>query len=329
MTLSNRAVSHLQGLMGDDFVAKQRYELRDVVGRGGMGVVYRALDTSLQREVAVKLLDAKHTLAREVLDRLRREAGILAHLEHPGIVPVYDVGEFDDGRAFYVMRLVRGKRLDEHVATGITRGDVLRIMLRLCETVAFAHAQGVIHRDLKPGNVMIGPFGEVLVLDWGVAKVLALDTSSNTSEIVTTVTQHPVVSHTADGVIVGTPGYMAPEQQAGASAQVNATADVFALGVMLSELLEQERAGQGRSPVPRALEAIVARARAVEPANRYPTVLLLADDIRRWMDGQAVTAYRERTFERLSRFYKQHQTAILLVATYLVVRMVILLWRGI
>ncbi|MBC8087726.1 MAG: serine/threonine protein kinase [Phycisphaerae bacterium] len=315
--------------MSDASIPTERYVLGEMVGRGGMGVVYRATDTALEREVAIKILDENNRPAVDIADRLQREAGILAQLEHPGIVPVHDIGVFGHGRAFYVMRLVRGKRLDEHVSGGVTRGEVLRIMLRLCETGAFAHARGIIHRDLKPGNIMIGPFGEVLVLDWGVAKVLASEDRKESKAVDIHLSGPTGASMTEDGAIVGTPGYMSPEQQSGGSARVNETADVFALGVMLAELLEQESALREGAAMPRALQAIVARARAAQPTDRYRSVMELADDIRRWMDGQSVTAYRERSYERVFRLYKQHQTAVLLVATYLVVRTVILLWRDI
>lgn len=329
MTLSNRAVSHLQGLITGATESGDRYVLGEVVGRGGMGVVHRAYDTVLDRDVAIKLLDGAHVLTEDAAERLRREAGILAQLEHPGIVAVHDMGVFDDGRVFYVMRLVRGKRLDEHVAGGVTRGDVLRIMLRLCETVAFANAKGVVHRDLKPGNVMIGPFGEVLVLDWGVAKVLQ-DVDDARSEAATRgVRPSHELAHTADGTVVGTPGYMSPEQQAGTSAAVDQRADVFALGVMLQELLNQTPEARDRGSFPRALKAIADCATAIQPSSRYSSALHLADDIRRWMDGHAVTAYREPAYERVLRVYQQHQTAVLLVMTYLVVRTVILVWRNI
>jgi eukaryotic-like serine/threonine-protein kinase len=327
MTLSNRAVTHLQGLVGDAIASQERYALDAIVGRGGMGVVYRALDTVLQREVAVKLLDNDRALSLEATTRLRREAGILAHLEHPGIVPVHDIGLFDDGRVFYVMRLVRGQRLDEHIAAGATRGDVLRIMLRLCETVAFANAQGVVHRDLKPGNVMIGPFGEVLVLDWGVAKILSEREGHEGKNVLQHSSELPLA--TSDGAIIGTPGYMSPEQRSGSSATVNQTADVYALGVMLKEVLAHSQESRDRGGNPRALNAIVTRATNVEPGSRYSSAGQLADDIRRWMDGQPVVAYREQISERAFRLFRQNQTAILLVATYLAVRTVILLWRHI
>ena len=151
-----------------------RYELVGLLGRGGMGEVHRARDHHLGRDVAIKLL-AREASAVRLAERLERESRVLARLEHPGIVPVYDAGALDDGRVYYVMRLVDGVRLDEFARRGASRGELLRTLRRVAEAVAFAHGRGIVHRDLKPGNVMIGPFGEVLVLDWGVAKLLAED----------------------------------------------------------------------------------------------------------------------------------------------------------
>lgn len=327
MTLSNRAVSNLQSLIIDETLA-DRYELREMVGRGGMGIVYRAHDTALSREVAVKVID-EHKSTTATRERLQREASILAKLEHPGIVPIHDVGVLGDGRAFYVMRLVRGQRLDEHVATGISRGDALRIVLRLSEAVAFANAQGVVHRDLKPGNVMIGPFGEVLVLDWGVAKILAERTNDGLLREPSPPANDNDSLRTQDGVIVGTPGYMSPEQQTGNSAHVDQTADVYSLGVMLRELAAATHDAAPSALSAKMLAAIVERATHPSPKARYTSAIEFADDVRDWMDGLPVSAYRERAFEKLLRLYRQHQTAVLLVATYLVVRTVILMWRNI
>ncbi len=149
-----------------------RYELRDSLGEGGMGHVYLAHDRELDRPVAVKVL--KETLAdADAAERMLREAKIIARLEHPGIVPVHDVGRLPDGRMFYVMKCVRGVRLDEYFKAESPLADRLRVFARICETVAFANTHGVLHRDLKPQNVMVGEFGEVLVLDWGVAKIVS------------------------------------------------------------------------------------------------------------------------------------------------------------
>jgi serine/threonine protein kinase len=213
----------------------ERYEVRGPIGHGGSSVVYAAFDRTLSREVAVKVADAYGADAA-ALQRLAREARILAALEHPGIVPVHDTGITPDGRAYYVMTLVRGAGLAD-TAAALSLPGRIALFLKVCDTVAFAHAHGVVHRDLKPQNVMVGRFGEVLVLDWGVAAVAA-DSSAIEA-----------------GAVVGTPGFMAPEQAAGAS-HVDRRADVFALGGLLHGLLDAPlrrcRGPAGRrAPIPR------------------------------------------------------------------------------
>ena len=168
--LDDGALAHLRRALREPDLSGTRYELVGVAGTGGMGTVYVVQDSELGRRVALKVLDVQDA---EVEDRLRREARVLARLEHPGIVPVHDVGRLSDGRAFYTMKLVEGERLDLYAQREVSLLERLRVFLRIAEAVAFAHARGVLHRDLKPQNVMIGSFGEVLVLDWGLAKVSA------------------------------------------------------------------------------------------------------------------------------------------------------------
>ena len=153
-TPSDRALDRLRQATQWPDLTGTRYELQGEVARGGMGVVYRARDLQLERDVALKVI-AVEAADADTAARLRREAKILARLEHPGIVPVHDVGELPDGRVFYAMKLVSGKRLDELLREGLPLRERLRLLLRICEPVAFAHAHGVIHRDLKPGNVMV------------------------------------------------------------------------------------------------------------------------------------------------------------------------------
>ncbi len=301
--LTDRTVAHLRALPDVPGAAADRYELREQIGRGGMGVVFRALDRELDRDVAVKVL---HAHAPGAAARLLQEARILARLEHPGVLPIHDVGTLPDGRVFYVMKLVRGERLDQHLSSGRDLADRLRIFDRLCDAVAFAQAHGVIHRDLKPENVMIGAFGEVLVLDWGVAKLRDAGTAEQ-------------------GTVLGTPGYMAPEQAAGV-AQVDERADVHALGGILAFLLCGEPSVEGHAAaVPPALAAIVHRARADAPESRYSTVGELAKDVSRFAGGLAVDAYRESVFERVRRVLRPYRVPILLVLAYLLMRIVLLL----
>src|SRR6266568_9186902 len=164
--LSNAALERLRDAAETPDLAGTRYRLVERIARGGMGVVYAAEDERLQRRVALKVLDVPGADG-DLANRLIREALVLARLEHPGIVPVHDVGTLNDGRVFYTMKFVQGQRLDQYIETVSSVTERLRLFLRICDAVAFAHAHGVLHRDLKPANIMVGSFGEVLVLDWG------------------------------------------------------------------------------------------------------------------------------------------------------------------
>jgi eukaryotic-like serine/threonine-protein kinase len=289
--LSDDAVQRLRVRMDEPDFSGTRYRIVGEIGRGGMGVVYEAEDAELQRLVAVKVV------ATDLADaeRVRREARVLAALEHPGIVPVHDVGVLPDGRVFYAMKLVRGVTVGEYLREAPGPAAVIRVFLRICEAVAFAHAKGSVHCDLKPQNVMVGEFGEVLVVDWGVAR------SRGDAAV------------RASG---GTQGFMAPEQEAGAA--VDARTDVYALGVMLRTL-----AGDAR---PKRLEAICAKAAAANPEDRYESARELGADVARYLDGEAITAYRETAFERAGRWLDRNRALVAVVAAYLVMRAVILLF---
>jgi serine/threonine protein kinase len=275
-----------------------RYEITGVAGRGGMGTVYVARDRALDREVAVKVLDVADLKGSRAA-RLQREAHILARLDHPGIVPVHDAGELPDGRTFYVMKLVKGRRLDDLLASGAPQADRLSAFSRVLDAVAFAHAHGVVHRDLKPENVMVGAFGEVYVMDWGVAQDAAAD---------------------GEAAVVGTPGFMPPEQ-AEPRARVDARADIFALGALLAHL-----AGAA-GPAP--LRAIAEKARDPEADRRYQDVAALAADLARFRNRDPVSAYRESLGERLVRTYRRYELPILLLVAYVVMRFVLLVAGGI
>ena len=227
----------------------------------------------------------------------------------------------DDGRVFYVMKLVRGERL-EQVAARTSLTEVLRLFLKVCETVGFAHARGVVHRDLKPSNIMVGAFGEVLVLDWGIARIVR--ESEPASGPATSETGPAGDADTAPGTVLGTPGFMAPEQAQGLTHLVDARSDIFALGAILKSLL-----GRGDRPgAPRPVASIWSKALAPEPADRYPSAEALAADITRFLDGEPVLAHRETLGERAGRIFRKYQTAIILVLTYLVIRFLFLAARG-
>ena len=211
------------------------YELLDEIGRGGMGVVYRARDVALGRDVAVKVLDGRYAADSAVARRFVEEARITARLQHPGIPPVHHVGTLADGSPFLAMKLIRGRTLDvlirDRPAAPAEPGRLVAIFEAICQAVGFAHAEGVIHRDLKPANVMVGAFGEVQVMDWGLAKVCRVGTGAEGPG------PTPGPDETAAGSVLGTPAYMPPEQAAGAVNRVDARSDVFGLGGILCALL--------------------------------------------------------------------------------------------
>ena len=324
--LPDAALGRLARALRAPDLSGTRYLLGREVGRGGMGSVWETDDPELGRVVAVKVLDLPDE-AGDLAARLRREARVLARLEHPGVVPVHDVGTLPDGRPWYAMKLVRGERLDEAAARLPTLPERLRLFLRVCEPVAFAHARGVVHRDLKPSNVMVGPFGEVLVLDWGIARLLEEEVSGRSPGPPAALPGAPRESRdalapgTAAGTVLGTPGYMAPEQARGDGA-VDGRADVYALGVLLRGLSGPEGLRARR------LAAIVARATAESPAERYDGVPALAADVARYLDGEPVAAYRERPWERAARFAVRHRVALLLLLAYLAARAAVLLVYG-
>jgi len=249
---------------------------------------------------------------------------VLARLEHPGIVPVHEVGTLADGRVFYAMKFVEGQRLDQYLESVASVPDRLRLFLRICDAVAFAHMRGILHRDLKPANVMVGPFGEVLVMDWGLAKILATVAESDlaTRDMSTNPGKGSGESVvTGHGRVMGTPGYMSPEQARGEVETLDARSDIFSLGALLRVV-----AGEKSRRMERALEAICDKACAQEREGRYSAVPELAADVSRYLDGLAVEAYRENILERAGRFYRRYRFFILLIATYLLVRVMLVLF---
>lgn len=218
VNFDDETVRHLRDVALLPDLSGTRYEIVEPIGRGGMGAVYRVGDRELGREVALKVLQVG---GRGEAARLATEARVLARLEHPGIVPVHDAGVLPDGRPFYTMKLVRGSRLDVLAPGMATVPERLRLLLRVADAVAFAHAHGVVHRDLTPANVMVGPFGEVLVLDWGVARVGRDEPDADAGDAAA---GEPPEGATAHGTIVGTPGFMAPEQARGDYAAISRAA---------------------------------------------------------------------------------------------------------
>ena len=342
--LSDEAIARLQTASALPDLAGTRYRLIERVGGGGMGTVYLAEDSVLGRRVALKILDLPE-LRADLSARLLREAQILARLEHPGIVPVHDAGTLADGRPFYAMKFVEGERLDMLARRIDAIPDRLRIFQRICEAVAFAHARGILHRDLKPENIMVGPFGEVLVMDWGVAKILREDRTPREDHAEGPVESSPAETKplkTAHGTVLGTAGYMAPEQARGEIDRLDERADIYSLGAILRFLLSGKQPAVGAERLnrlnnesaplaadgsaPKAVAAISQKAMAEDRASRYASVSDLANDIARYLDGSPVSAYPENVFHKVARWATRYRVAIGLVLAYLIVRALLLLW---
>lgn len=312
MWLPDGVVAHLRSVATEPPLDGTRYRLVAHIADGGMGSVWRVTDTELGRDVALKVLSFEDS-SGETAQRLQREARILAQLEHPNVVPIYDAGTLADGRPYYCMRLVDGPTLADAVAAGPSLQQCLATFQRICDAVAFAHSRGVVHRDLKPGNIMTGAFGEVFVLDWGIARVLP---RSNEPA--------PEAWRTHQGTVAGTPSFVAPEQLSGNAAEAGERADIYALGRILSFLVE--RSAQRKS---KRLDAIAAKAASLAPKERYASARELSAEIERFLEGCPVVAYKESLIERALRFASNNKTLMLLIAAYVIVRVLIFLLRRI
>jgi WD40 repeat protein len=327
---------------GDDQfreTTSDRYRITGEVGRGGIGRVLRALDQVLDRPVALKELSRATDGMRR---RFVREALITARLQHPSIVPVYDAGHLGDLSPFYAMKLVAGRPLDKAIADATTLAQRLALLpsvLAVADAMAYAHSERIIHRDLKPQNVLVGKYGETIVIDWGLAKDLAVDDSD---ALDAGPYRAASLEQTVAGVLLGTPAYMAPEQAAGEP--LDERADVYALGAILyhvvcgaiphegttlDEMVERVIGGKVRPlierepDVPRDLAAIVSKAMALEPAARYSNAQGLADDLRRFLNGQLVASHTYRTRELVLRWLKRHRATVsVALAALLVVSVV-------
>jgi serine/threonine protein kinase len=328
--LSDAAVARLKHVAIWPEFSSSRYTALEEIGRGGMGTVYLAIDEALGREVAIKVPNEVTTAVSE--RRLRLEARVLATLEHPGIVPIHDIGRLADGRMFYVMKRVHGRTLQSHLQDLPDLTERLRVFERICEPVAFAHARGIIHRDLKPDNVMVGSFGEVMVMDWGVAKHLNTELGTREKH-----DGYETDAGTNHGTMIGTRGFMPPEQARGEVDTVDRRADIYSLGAILFLLLtgtpphadvEAARGIWRHHELPKPLRAICARALSADPSERYQSVTDVAADVARYRAGQAVLAYEENGFERMVRVARAYRTAILLVLAYIFMRAVVALTAG-
>ena len=337
-----------------------RYELRKELAQGGMGIVYVGCDAELERELAVKV--SKLGIGED--PRFALEAKVLGQLAHPNIVPIHAMGTDEDGFPFYSMKLVKGRSLqniiqglrdeEEEVLKAFPLGRLMEVFRKVCDAMAFAHSKKVLHRDLKPDNVMVGEFGEVLVMDWGMAKFLG------EPENIRDVPRRAGISGgdlglTMEGEVLGTPKYMSPEQAEGDSANLDERSDVYALGAILyailthrapieattldellmkvrtgvitpiqTERVKQGKAGGARDPetmertIPKALQAVTLKAMHLDRENRYASVEALAAEIERYQNGFATRAENAGALRQLLLLIKRHKTVSGLVALLLI-----------
>jgi len=312
-----------------------RYVVTGALGKGGMGEVLLVWDDDLGRELAAKVVRGKS--AGQLMARLVLEARVTGQLEHPNIVPVHELGTADDGRAFFTMQRVQGDTLSDVLRRDPPPSlvEALNIFQKICDALRFAHDRGVIHRDLKPDNIMVGQFGEVQVMDWGLAKVLGATeeplVAGADSSTLTQVSSGGSGSQTLDGSIMGTPAYMSPEQADGLIGQLDQRTDVYALGAILYEILtgqppfrgssaleilQQVRSGSLMPPTRRAperaipweLEVVVLQAMAQAPQARYQDVGALSADVERFLAGQVLSAADYSLPQRLRKWVGRNRT---------------------
>ena len=316
-----------------------RFVLLEELGRGGMGVVLRGRDPDLHREVAIKLLRHSGDDRREA--RFIAEAQITGQLEHPNIIPVHEFGRDDEGRPWFAMKLINGRTMgdiltarakDQAVEQDWPLSRLISVMIQVCHAVAFAHSRGVIHRDIKPANIMLGDFGEVLVVDWGLGKVVGDSSVESVRDHQPGGTMSETPGITLDGAIVGTPCYMPPEQARGELDRLGPHGDVYALGASLcevlsgrppitgstvSEVVRKASAGEAVIPerdwrgyrVPRELAAILRRAMATRPEDRYPGCEALAADLQRYQEHRAVSVVDVTLVDAIGKFVRRHTLA--------------------
>ena len=331
--------------------SSNRFSILRLHQRGGLGSVSIALDEELNREIALKEILPAHADNEENRTRFVREAEITGALEHPGVVPVYSLGQFADGRPYYAMRFIRGMNLQialEDYHNDETDSSEKQLQFRqllsrfidVCNAMEYAHSRGVIHRDLKPGNIMLGEYGETLVVDWGLAKTMG---DAFETDIVMAPPVHPSrrasSTETQLGRVVGTPAYMSPEQAAGRLDALGACSDIYSLGATLYHVITGQVAFSGRedqvlsnvqmgrfthpravnSKVPKALEAICLKAMARMPKDRYVSGRELADDIERFLADERVHAYEEPFPVKAWRWVRRHKPLVISTAAALTV----------
>lgn len=321
-----------------------KYRYIRTLGRGGMKVVLEVHDNDTMRNVAMALLPDISTRSQLELGQFLREARLTAGLEHPNIVPVHDIGMDSSGSPYFTMKLLRGRTLavvlkklaedDPEFTKLYTFDNLMRIYIRVCNAIAFAHSKGVLHLDLKPENVQIGDYGEVLVLDWGLARKIDLSQSANPKISTKTRVMKRLGAGSSESQVNGTPGYMAPEQIRGAKNSCSRQTDIYSLGALLyamityqnplrsgsvEKMLQDTLAGNIQRPsqrvrereIPYGIEAVVLKAMSLEPTERYPNVKALRDEVMHFIDGYATEAEKAGPLKKLRLYMRRHSRSII------------------
>jgi serine/threonine protein kinase len=323
-----------------------RFRRGDFHAKGGLGQVFHATDAELNRDVALKEILDEYADEAPSRDRFVLEAQITGGLEHPGIVPVYGLGEYSGGRPYYAMRFIRGSTLKETIAAfhedeilqkdagarGLALRKLLRRFLDVCNAIGYAHSRGVLHLDIKPGNIIIGKYGETLIVDWGLAKAKGRSYDVESSP------ERPLMLDSASdlaeslrGSVQGTPAYMSPEQASPIHDDLGPRSDVYSLGATLyclltgkppfeggdlKALLQAVRKGDFPKPrtidprIDRALEAVCLKAMALHPKDRYATAGALAENVERWLADEPVDAWSEPCFVRMRRWTRRYKARV-------------------
>lgn len=345
-------------------VTQVKYTLHGEIARGGMGRIYTGEDKDLERNVAVKI----STAGDESDTRFWKEAKVLARLAHPNIVPIHATGRDEADRPFYSMKLIKGRTLqqvinalsdgEKETVKAFNREAMLTMFRKICDALAFAHAHGILHRDIKPENVMVGEFGEVLVMDWGLAKILGeVEQQCDGRNRGTSDAGDPIDGRTIEGDVLGTPQYMSPEQAAGLISQIDERSDIYSMGGLLFAMLTlrppiegktldevltkvrrgelstlktrktvlKKSAGQQREPrlqrderIPEALQAVILKAMAHQPESRYSSVQAFAADIEAFQNGYATKAEDAGLMRQLKLFVHRNRLASILAACFLI-----------